>query len=54
MLYGLITINFVTTLVAFVMIRLPFPTASFSEGLAIFCTVPTTLGTIYMRMGLYA
>jgi sodium/bile acid cotransporter 7 len=42
--YGLITINFITTLVAFVMIRLPFPTAAFSEALAIFSTVPTTLG----------
>lgn len=43
-LYGLVTINFITTLVAFIMMRLPFPTSSFSEGLAIFSTMPTTLG----------
>jgi sodium/bile acid cotransporter 7 len=43
-LYGIFTINFLTTLVAFVMIRLPFPTHAFAMGFTIFSTVPTTLG----------
>lgn len=45
LMYGIVTINFITTLVAFIMIRLPFPTASYALGLAIFTTVPTTFGT---------
>lgn len=43
-IYGLVSINLLTTLVAFIMIFLPFPTSDFSIGLAIFSTVPTTLG----------
>lgn len=43
-IYGIVTINFLTTLLAFALIRLPFPTKEFSIGLMIFATVPTTLG----------
>ena len=43
-MYGLICINFITTLLAFVMLLLPLAPYEFSIGLAIFCTVPTTLG----------
>lgn len=42
--YGILTINFLTTLLAFLLLQLPFPTHEFSVGLAIFATVPTTLG----------
>jgi hypothetical protein len=31
------------------MIRLPFPTTSYALGLAIFATVPTTLGTTTLQ-----
>lgn len=48
-LYGIVTINFITTLVAFIMIRLPFPTTSYALGLTIFTTVPTTLGTTTLQ-----
>jgi len=48
LLYGIATINFITTLAAFIMIRLPFHTRSYALGLAIFTTVPTTLGTAYL------
>ena len=44
LLYALLTINFITTLVAFCLVRLPFSTPAFAVGLAIFSTVPTTLG----------
>ena len=43
-IYGVVGINFVTTLLAFVMLELPFHPKEFSVGLAIFCVVPTTLG----------
>jgi len=43
-LYSLVTINFVTTLLSFGIIRLPLLTKDFAIGLTIFCTVPTTLG----------
>ena len=43
-LYGLLTINFLTSLLAYVMIALPFKPHEFSIGAAIFVTVPTTLG----------
>jgi len=43
-LYSLITINFVTTLLSFGLIRIPFIAKDFAIGLTIFCTVPTTLG----------
>lgn len=42
--YSLVAINFLTTLLSFVMLNLPFITKDFAVGLAIFCTVPTTLG----------
>jgi sodium/bile acid cotransporter 7 len=43
-LYGLITINFMTTLAAFGTQQIPFETNEFAIGLTIFVTVPTTLG----------
>ena len=43
-LYSLIMINFITTLLAFGLIRLPYLSPDFAVGLAIFATVPTTLG----------
>eukprot|EP00388_Colpodella_angusta_P028851 GDKK01014482.1.p1 GENE.GDKK01014482.1~~GDKK01014482.1.p1 ORF type:complete len:406 (-),score=23.21 GDKK01014482.1:94-1311(-) len=43
-LYSLVTINFVTTLLSFGLIRIPFIAKDFAIGLTIFCTVPTTLG----------
>jgi len=49
LMYGILTINFITTLVAFIMIRLPFSTTSYALGLAIFATVPTTLGTTTLQ-----
>ena len=42
--YGIIFINFLTTLAAFIMIELPFPRQEFAIGLTIFAVVPTTLG----------
>ena len=42
--YGLVMINFVTTFLAFALVRLPFQTRDFSIGLTLFATVPTTLG----------
>ena len=44
-LYSLATINVITTLLAFVLIRLPYLTKDFATGVVIFATVPTTLGT---------
>jgi solute carrier family 10 (sodium/bile acid cotransporter), member 7 len=43
-LYGILSINFLTSLLAFGLIELPYPTNEFAIGLAIFATVPTTLG----------
>lgn len=43
-LFGLSSINFLTTLLAFIMLQLPFATPEYSIGLTIFSTVPTTLG----------
>ena len=45
-IFGIFSINFLTTLLAFIMIRLPFPTENFAVGLTIFSTIPTTLGEI--------
>jgi len=42
--YSLVTINLITTLLSFGLIRLPALTEDFAIGLTIFCTVPTTLG----------
>lgn len=42
--YSLITINFITTLLAFGLIRLPYLSNDFAIGLTIFASVPTTLG----------
>ena len=41
---GMISILFVTPMLAFVVRYIPFRPAEFGIGLAIFCTVPTTLG----------
>lgn len=43
-IYGLVSINFITTLLCFVTVRFPFPTETYAVGLTIFCSVPTTLG----------
>jgi len=43
-LYGIVTINFTTTLLALLLEKLPFHTPEFAIGLTIFATVPTTLG----------
>lgn len=43
-LYGIVMINFITTLIAFATRLIPFNTAEFAVGLTIFVTVPTTLG----------
>jgi sodium/bile acid cotransporter 7 len=42
--YSLVTINFISTLLSFGLIHLPYLTKDFAIGLTIFCTVPTTLG----------
>ena len=42
--YSLVTINIATTLLSFALIRLPNLSNNFCIGLAIFATVPTTLG----------
>ncbi len=43
-IYSLVTINVITTLLSFGLIRLPFVINDFAVGLTIFATVPTTLG----------
>lgn len=43
-LYSLITINFLTTLLSFGLIRIPYLIKDFAIGVTIFATVPTTLG----------
>jgi sodium/bile acid cotransporter 7 len=43
-IYGIATINFITTLLAFALIKIPFSTPEFAVGLTLFATVPTTLG----------
>lgn len=43
-LYGITTINLITTLLAFALIKIPFNTSEFAIGLTLFATVPTTLG----------
>lgn len=43
-LYGLVSINFITTLICFLTLQFPFPSKSYAIGLTIFCCVPTTLG----------
>jgi sodium/bile acid cotransporter 7 len=43
-IYSLIAINFLSTLLAFILRELPFQTPEFAQGLTIFATVPTTLG----------
>lgn len=42
--YGLTSINLITTLICFLTLLFPFPTKSYAVGLTIFCSVPTTLG----------
>lgn len=46
--YSLVTINFLSTLVSFALVRLPYLSHSFSTGVTIFTTVPATLGE-YLR-----
>lgn len=45
LIYGLVAILGITPLLGFVMLKIPFSEAAFSTGLAIFCTVPTTLSS---------
>lgn len=45
LIYGLISILGITPLLGFVMLKIPFSEEAFSTGLAIFCTVPTTLSS---------
>ena len=45
LIYGLVAILGITPLLGFVMLRIPFSEEAFSTGLAIFCTVPTTLSS---------
>ena len=42
--YGLVTINFITTLISFITKEITFKTEEYAIGLSIFVTVPTTLG----------
>ncbi len=42
--YSLLTINFVTTLLGFVLIKFPYLIGDFQIGETIFASVPTTLG----------
>lgn len=44
--YSLVTINFITTLLSFGLINLPYLTKDFAIGVTIFATVPTTLGAL--------
>lgn len=43
-IFSLTMINFITTLLSFGLIRLPYVSKDFAIVLTIFCTVPTTLG----------
>lgn len=45
LIYGLVSILGITPLLGFVMLRIPFSQKTFSTGLVIFCTVPTTLSS---------
>lgn len=45
LIYGLIAILGITPMLGFVMLKIPFSEKAFSTGLAIFCTVPTTLSS---------
>jgi predicted Na+-dependent transporter len=45
LLYGLVSILGITPLLGFVMLEIPFDEKAFKTGLAIFCTVPTTLSS---------
>jgi hypothetical protein len=42
--YGIVAINFVTTVLALPLDKLPLHPPEFAFGLAIFAVVPTTLG----------
>eukprot|EP00746_Dinoflagellata_sp_MGD_P009827 gnl/MRDRNA2_/MRDRNA2_120093_c0_seq1.p1 gnl/MRDRNA2_/MRDRNA2_120093_c0~~gnl/MRDRNA2_/MRDRNA2_120093_c0_seq1.p1 ORF type:complete len:375 (-),score=59.58 gnl/MRDRNA2_/MRDRNA2_120093_c0_seq1:424-1548(-) len=44
-LYAIGSINFLTGMVAFIMLELPFDPEELSVGLAIFCAMPTTLSS---------
>lgn len=43
--YGLVSILGLTPLLGFAMLRIPFENKAFATGLAIFCSVPTTLSS---------
>ncbi|CAN0006386.1 unnamed protein product, partial [Phaeothamnion confervicola] len=43
--FGIITILFLTPLLGFVIVEIPFAIQEFAYGLAVFCVVPTTLAS---------
>lgn len=45
LIYGLVSILGLTPLLGFAMLQIPFDNESFATGLAIFCSVPTTLSS---------
>jgi predicted Na+-dependent transporter len=45
LVYGLVAILIITPMMGFAVRRIPFSEADFAKGLAIFCTVPTTLSS---------
>lgn len=45
LIYGLVSILGLTPLLGFAMLQIPFENDSFATGLAIFCSVPTTLSS---------
>lgn len=45
LIFGLLTILIITPMLGFAMLEIPFEDEAFARGLAIFCTVPTTLSS---------
>lgn len=45
LIYGLLAILVITPMLGFAMLEIPFDQKAFARGLAIFCTVPTTLSS---------
>jgi len=50
--YSFASINFITGCVAFIMVQLPFKPPELAIGLAVFCSMPTTLssGAVLVRL----
>ena len=55
-LYSFVSINFMTGCVAFIMMQLPFKPKELAVGLAVFCSMPTTLssGAVLVRSHVFA